>query len=68
MIIKENAIMRCARKKHKNASDQTECLVMKYTITETPNIHEFEQAPANSEGQGSLACCSPWGSQRVRDK
>ena len=25
------------------------------------NGHEFEQAPANSEGQGSLGCCSPWG-------
>ena len=23
--------------------------------------HEFEQAPGNGEGQGSLACCSPWG-------
>ena len=23
--------------------------------------HETEQAPENSEGQGSLACCSPWG-------
>ena len=23
--------------------------------------HEFEQAPGNSEAQGSLACCSPWG-------
>ena len=23
--------------------------------------HEFEQAPRDSEGQGSLACCSPWG-------
>ena len=22
---------------------------------------EFEQTPADSEGQGSLACCSPWG-------
>ena len=22
--------------------------------------HEFEQAPGESEGQGSLACCSPW--------
>ena len=29
------------------------------------NGHEFEQAPAESEGQGRLACCSPWGSQRV---
>ena len=25
------------------------------------NRHEFEQAPRDGEGQGSLACCSPWG-------
>ena len=25
------------------------------------NGHEFEQTPWDSEGQGSLACCSPWG-------
>ena len=24
------------------------------------NGHEFEQAPEDGEGQGSLACCSPW--------
>ena len=24
------------------------------------NGHEFEQAPGNGEGQGSLVCCSPW--------
>ena len=29
------------------------------------NGHEFEQTLGNSEGQGSLVCCSPWGSQRV---
>ena len=23
------------------------------------NGHEFEQAPGDGEGQGSLACCSP---------
>ena len=23
--------------------------------------HEFEQAPGIGEGQGGLACCSPWG-------
>ena len=23
--------------------------------------HEFEQAPGDGEGQGSVACCSPWG-------
>ena len=25
------------------------------------NGHEFEQAQGDSEGQGSLLCCSPWG-------
>ena len=41
------------------------------------NGHEFEQAPGDGEGLGSLACCDPWGggggsggwggkSQRVR--
>jgi len=25
------------------------------------NGHEFEQAPRIGNGQGSLACCSPWG-------
>ena len=24
------------------------------------NGHKFEQTPGDSEGQGSLACCSPW--------
>ena len=23
--------------------------------------HKFEQTPGDSEGQGSLVCCSPWG-------
>ena len=23
--------------------------------------HEFEQAPGFGDGQGSLACCRPWG-------
>ena len=27
--------------------------------------HKFEQAPGAGNGQGSLACCSPWGG-RVR--
>ena len=25
--------------------------------------HEFEQAPGVGDGQGSLVCCSPWGSK-----
>ena len=24
------------------------------------NGHEFEQTQGDSEGQGSLVCCSPW--------
>ena len=23
--------------------------------------HEFEKTPGDTEGQGSLACCRPWG-------
>ena len=26
-----------------------------------PDGHEFEQAPGDSDDQGNLACCSPWG-------
>ena len=29
------------------------------------NGHEFEQIPGNSEGQRSLACCSPWGHKEL---
>ena len=29
------------------------------------NGHEFEQAPGDSEGQGSLARSSPWGHKEL---
>ena len=29
------------------------------------NGHEFEQTPGDSEGQGSLACYSPWGHKEL---
>ena len=29
------------------------------------NGHEFEQALGDSEGQGSLACFSPWGQEEA---
>ena len=29
------------------------------------NEQEFEQAPADVEGQGSLLCCSPWGCKKL---
>ena len=27
--------------------------------------HESEQTPGDSEGQGSLVCCSPWGDKEL---
>ena len=27
--------------------------------------HVFEQAPGVCDGQGSLACCSPWGHKEL---
>ena len=29
------------------------------------NGHEFEQPPGDSEGAGSLGCCSPWGHKEL---
>ena len=29
------------------------------------NGHEFELAPGDGEGQGSLACCRPWGRKEL---
>ena len=29
------------------------------------NGHEFEQASGDSEGQGSLVCCNPWGRKEL---
>ena len=31
------------------------------------NEHEFEQTPGDGEGQGSLACCSPWCCKETHD-
>ena len=32
------------------------------------NGHESEQTPGDSEGQGSLVCCSPWGHDLVTEQ
>ena len=29
------------------------------------NVHEFGQTLGDSEGQGSLVCCSPWGHKEL---
>ena len=31
----------------------------------TDSMDMFEQTPGDSEGQGNLMCCNPWGSQIV---
>ena len=31
----------------------------------TDSMHEFEQAPGVGDGQGGLACCSPWGCKEL---
>ena len=28
-------------------------------------MHDFEQTPGDSKGQGSLECCSPWGHKEL---
>ena len=34
-------------------------------ISESVDGHEFEQALRIGEGQGGLACCSPWGHKEL---
>ena len=29
------------------------------------NGHEFEETLGDGDGQGNLACCSPWGSEEL---
>ena len=33
----------------------------------TNSMDEFEQTPGDSEGQGSLVCCNPWGDRVAHD-
>ena len=47
---------------------------MRWLDSISDSLHEFEQTPGDSGGQGSLACCSPWGykesdrAQRLNNK
>ena len=34
-------------------------------LNHRPNGHEFEYALGFGDGQGSLACCSPWGRKEL---
>ena len=53
----------------KNPDAQKDCRQEEKGATEDEMVgwhhrldrHEFEQAPEVGDGQGSLACCSPWG-------
>ena len=41
--------------------DPMDCSTLGFPVYHQLNGHEFEQTLGDSEGQGSLACCSPWG-------
>ena len=49
------------RRQEKNGMTEDEMAVWHHQL----DRHEFEQAPGVGDGQGSLACCNPWG-HRVR--
>ena len=44
------------RKQEEKGTAEDEMVVWHHWL----NGHEFEQAPGVGDGQGSLACCSPW--------
>ena len=62
LIRKDLDARKDGRQKEKGAAED-EMVGWHYRISG----HKFEQTLGNSEGQGSLACCSPWG-HRVRHK
>ena len=45
----------------KNDATEDEMVGWHYQL----NGHGFEQTPGDSEGRGSLACCSPWGCKEL---
>ena len=56
LIGKDSDVGKDRRQKEKGATED-EIVEWHHRL----NGHEFEQAPGDGEGQGSLACCSPWG-------
>ena len=44
--------------------DETVITSMAYHITDSMDMR-FEQTLGDSEGQGSLMCCSPWGHKEL---
>ena len=47
------------RKQEENGKTEDEMIGWNHQL----NGHEFEQALGDGEGQGSLACCTPWGGE-----
>ena len=41
------------------------CKIQALAVPPLLNGHEFEQTPGDGEGQGSQACCSPWGHKEL---
>ena len=53
----------CADSNRDNISSRVFCNLLRQMVGWQYQLdgHEFEQAPGVGDGQGSLACCSPWG-------
>ena len=47
------------RKQEENGKTEDEMIGWHHQL----NGYEFEQALGDGEGQGSLACCTPWGGE-----
>ena len=46
---------------YKKGTTEAEMVVWHHQL----KAHEFEQTLGDSEGQGSLECCSPWGRKEL---
>ena len=56
----EQAVISSSRKE-KKAATEGEMIVWQHRL----KGRELEQTMGDSEGQGSLACCSPWGHKEL---
>ena len=61
LFIRKDPDTREKRRQEENETTEDEMVGWHHWL----NGHEFEQALGGGEGQGSLACCSPWGRKEL---
>ena len=59
-LIRKDPDARKEKRQEVRGTTEDEMVVWHYQL----DGHEFEQAPGDGEGPGSLACCSPWGCEQ----